>query len=208
MNSPPTRKISQPIFVPTSPPGDSLRSSRTGQPTPFRIPQTRPTVEELDPPTPPSPAPKIVPRAPNLAQFVSNLEQELEEIDSDDEILKVQHPLAASGKLVTEEQFWAYMDSFDWQDRSVKIMSPNSVRARLRLDLTDIELKRFRQHLDHNVEVLSRRVTLDCDEKKYRDILSHIVARGSIFYANMYEDPEFAVYLLDDEYQSLYDCLS
>jgi len=38
--------------------------------------------------------------------------------------------------------------------------------------------------------------------------ISHIVAKGQIFYSAVNDDPVFAEYLIEgNEYQSLYDCL-
>jgi hypothetical protein len=157
-----------------------------------------------------------------LNTFVGQLEAELENIPDEFVTFAFEEPeepkqqisslSSLPQQLISNEgQFWEYLETLDWQDRSVKIIIPALMRAKLRVELNDADLQKFRKYLDQYADALAPKISF-LDGKNKTDLLSHIVARGSVYYNILYEDPDFAVGLLGEpggqsEYQSLYDCL-
>jgi hypothetical protein len=134
-------------------------------------------------------------------------------------------------RITGEEQFWNYLESLQWRDRSDHIMAPQYVRAKIRSDLNNADIVQFRQYLGNHMNSLGTRLsdfgpshqnffacplfaTADptVGDKNKRDFLSHVIARGQVFFVAVTEDPGFAEYLLGEtpqtsEFQSLYDCI-
>jgi hypothetical protein len=168
--------------------------------------------------------------------FIQDLHDELEDIEDEaidmsinkvgrvEQIEQVKEKPIDTKLISSEEKFWEYIEKLRWTDKSDRVISPNFIKAKIRSDLNDADLAAFKQYLNKNMETLSNKLQLEGvfalplfnssdpnSEKNKKDLLSHIVARGSIIYSSICEDPAFANYLVGEDsspdYQSLYSCL-
>lgn len=131
---------------------------------------------------------------------------------------KIESNLKNNKKLKTEEDFWIYIDKLQWVDKSDGYVSIYQKHSLLQSELGS-EISEFKEKLDHYVNYLKLKYitqghyfvksSVDTEQnKKINAFLSHVVARGQIFYSAVYDDPLFADYLIElSEYQDLYQCL-
>jgi hypothetical protein len=107
-------------------------------------------------------------------------------------------------KIRNEEAFWNYIEKMSWRDRSE---DPNFSVAQKKLNYRSLAIpdqEAFADYLTHVVNTMDEKLqaancygtVTDADERKA--ICSHIVGRGSIFYAMTMEDPGFASYLVPE----------
>lgn len=169
-----------------------------------------------------SKSPKIEKRTKNADTVLDVFVQELrEQLDNVEENKVVEIPKVELSKM-SEEIFWTHLEKLDWKDKPDGLMNQSFIKAKIRSNLNNAELVDFKKHLDDYVRSLETKFSKrgifsapkfddsESGKKNKRDLLSHIVARGSVMYSLMSEDPPFANYLINDDsdyYQSLYDCL-
>jgi hypothetical protein len=174
----------------------------------------------------------LFPQKDILDNFIQDLHEQLENMSDEEMIpnssekkeLVIKTHKSIESRISTEEKFWEYIDELIWADKDDKNISPIFMKAKMRSDLNNTDLEKFKEFLDKNVETLEAKFTLhgifagnmftnvENGNKNKKDLLSHIVAKGSVTYSLMYEDPPFALYLVGEDvassnYQSLYDCL-
>jgi hypothetical protein len=129
--------------------------------------------------------------------------------DNDAEPVTVQaQPVQAHAPVVrkirNEEDFWNYIERMAWRDRSE---DPNFSVAQKKQNYRALSIpdqEAFADYLTHVVNAMDERMQIanyygnitDVNERKA--ICSHIVGRGSIFYAMTMEDPGFASYLVPE----------
>lgn len=118
--------------------------------------------------------------------------------------LDVPSPPTTLNRIINEEQFWNYVESMNWRDRTDEPNFNLALKKQnfRRLSIADQEA--FADFLTHCVNALNEVLisknffgALE-DETERKAICSHIVGRGSIFYAMTMEDPGFAMHLVPE----------
>ena len=118
-----------------------------------------------------------------------------------------------------ETQFWHKIGSLNWRDLSDGKMSIPASRNALYKDMSSESIDAFKKYLETYVEDLREIMEsagiigsypIFDDENQIRAFLSHIIARGELYYSSIYTSPEISGYLIPSnpsdppEYQSLY----
>ena len=194
--------LSQPILVDGSEPAQPRSESRV------ELPARRRAIPDEDDEAPPT---RFIPQ--------SYVEQEEEELDGpEQEQEQEQEPTTpaqvaapvvpvtthAVRKITSEEGFWNYIERMNWRDRSE---DPNFNVIRKKQDYRALSIsdqEAFADYLTHVVNALDVQMSAanaygnltDVDERKA--ICSHVVGKGSVFYAMTMEDPGFASYLIPE----------
>lgn len=120
-------------------------------------------------------------------------------------------------KLNKPEDFWEYIEKLEWKDKSDELININGKRRLLRSLLEDeiIEFKKqtekymeeLRSHLILSGKYFVRASSDQEENKKINAFLSHIIAKGQIFYSGVNDDPAFVDYIWDSsEYQDFLAC--
>jgi hypothetical protein len=153
-----------------------------------------------------------------LDGFVEELETELEKVEQSDLEMNLENPI---DKKFGEIEFWNFIESLNWTNRSERYINPHAVKLRIISTLSEEETHFFKEMLSKKMLEISDKIEscgvftdkMFSGEQKTRKIqglLSHIVALGSTNYGMISEDPMFAyTYIVDgdEQFQSLYDCL-
>lgn len=164
--------------------------------------------------------PVRAPQSPKVAVRSIPDEDDVDESDSGSQQETPVHavpvaPMPVQRKIKNEEDFWTYVEKMAWRDRSE---DPNFSVSQKKLNYKAISIpdqEAFADYLTHVVATMDERLqaancygnVTDVDERKA--ICSHIVGRGSIFYAMTMEDPGFASYLIPEntEHREYYDMM-
>ena len=107
--------------------------------------------------------------------------------------------------ITDEESFWNYIESLNWRDRSdnPKLDITNKKLSYKRLSIPDQEA--FADYLTFVVYELHKVMMLNVssyrcltDDIEQKAICSHVVGKGSIYYAMTMEDPGFSLHLIPE----------
>jgi hypothetical protein len=140
---------------------------------------------------------------------VQNNSDENEDDESDPAVELMQNiPTDQSSTTVrrirNEEEFWNYIEKMAWLDKSE---NPNFSVEQKKLNYRSLVIsdqEAFAEYLTRYVNALDEKlqsvnfygIVIDVNERKA--ICSHIVGKGSVFYAMTIEDPGFASYLIPE----------
>jgi hypothetical protein len=110
-------------------------------------------------------------------------------------------------RILNEAQFWHFIQSLNWRDRSDGPVNGSAIQ-----NLQGDDRSMFKQFFSKYLEELRTAFKAKKfftgfgikDKKVEDDILSHVIARGQEFYVPVLDDPIFAEYLVNPpEYWSL-----
>jgi hypothetical protein len=118
-------------------------------------------------------------------------------------------------KIVSEDSFWNYIERLSWRD---KTDDPNFDVNRKKVyherNLTIPDQEAFAEFLLHTVDAMNQKLTSAgiygelTDENERKAVCSHIVGKGSVFYALTMDDPCFAQYLFMDTKKEYHNMLA
>ena len=142
----------------------------------------------------------VVPETIAVKKVVEHIDQDDQEDQED-----VVAPVTTVNRISNEEQFWNYAEGMSWRDRSDEPNFNLALKKERFKTISIADQEAFADFLTHCVNTLNE--TLDSkgfygnleDIVERKAICSHIVGRGSIFYALTMEDPGFAMYLVPED---------
>lgn len=162
---------------------------------------------QRSPPRAKKPAARAIPDEDDEIESVPD-EEVQEDNDSDSgssgEVQVVQPARPVARRITNEESFWNYVEKLNWRDRSE---DANFNLLRKKQDYQNLSIpdqETFADFLTHVVIAMDTVLAAanvygtltDVNERKA--ICSHIVGKGSVFYAMTLEDPWFAAYLVPE----------
>jgi hypothetical protein len=119
-------------------------------------------------------------------------------------------------RITSEDGFWNYIEQLHWRDRSENAHLDIIGKKQNYRSLSISDQEAFADYLTHVVDALLVRLqhanifgTLT-DVNEQKALCSHVVGKGSVFYAMSMEDPGFVGYLVPEnsnqkEYYDLMD---
>jgi len=138
------------------------------------------------------------------------------ETEAEEETFEEKFEEKLVSKIKNTDDFWKYVEKLQWTDKSDGKINFIQKKEYLLAELG--ELGNFRSYLEKFVNILEEKflsakipfVTRTVNPKEKREIrafLSHIIAKGNIFYSAVYQDLIFANYLIETmDYQDVF-CL-
>ena len=140
----------------------------------------------------------------------SEITEKLQKADVEELIENITNKIKTNEKTrqqtYNSEMFWDDIAKLNWTDVSDGIINVKSKR----INISNFD--KFKHELDNNIKVLrdkyvseNHHIIYDLTKKEINAFLSHIVAKGPIFYNAVLDDIAFADYLIEThEYQDLY----
>lgn len=110
---------------------------------------------------------------------------------------------------MNSELFWNYINKLNWTDRSDGVIN-YALKKNIMIS-NNVNMNKFKILLDKYVTLLKNKYVsekhyMHNNKKEIDAFLSHIVAKGLLFYNAILDDTMFADYLIEsNEYQNLYD---
>lgn len=143
-----------------------------------------------------------------LLRDAVNSEDEFD--NSNDEDYTCYYPLEVSREQIpdiylnNEEKFWNYIQKLSWRDKSEAKCSDNNLMNLTRNDLNFV-VHNIDIYASALLDVMNSDIMIDFNEEKKKNILYHIIGKGSQFYHACIIDPEFCSYIIgENEFYPLY----
>jgi len=126
----------------------------------------------------------------------------------EDDHLDEEEPEEQEKRQMMEDKFWNEIEKIRWLDSSDRFMNIDTTRSNLKSRLKDDEFEAFKNRLRKNMDDLYKIMKKHGYENADNEFLSHVVGKGKLFFYNVLDDPEFAIYLFAGEAQDLWSVVS